>query len=48
MPGPIFKEVGKRNANDAQLLAHRFSDLGLSSLALLGIANGLLNDAMQK
>jgi hypothetical protein len=44
MIGPVFQEMGKRDANQAQSLALGLSHPGLKSLAQLGGAKGLLEE----
>lgn len=43
--GPLFKETAKRNADEAQAMAYGLKHQGLYSLAQLGIARQLLEEA---
>ncbi len=42
---PLFKDMAKRDANSAMATAYSFSHAGLYSLAQLGIARGLMEEA---
>jgi len=44
MIGPLFKDMAKRDLNDAELTAYSLAHLGLSSLAQLGIVSELQNE----
>jgi hypothetical protein len=46
--GPMFRELAKRDAQGAQVVAAGFTDKGLYSLAQLGIAKQLLEEANEK
>lgn len=43
--GPLFKEIGLRNPDEAQALALRFSNRGLSLLAQLGVVRAALENS---